>query len=340
LAELLKVEAYRVINRVSGATLEVLAADEASSWGLRPHLVIVDELAQWKSSVGPRRLFTSLFSSLPKTEASRLLIITSAGDPGHWSHRILEAAVSRPERWRVSQTPGPLPWMSEADLAEQRATLTDTDYRRLHLNEWVAPEDRLTSRSDVEACVGHEGVLVPERRFRYCAGLDLGLRNDRTVLTVAHLAEDRQTVVVDRQETWAGSKASEVELGEVEAVAEEAFRGYRCPIFLDPWNAAQLRQNLRRRGVRVQDFTFSQQNIGRLAVTLYRLLADGHLDLPNDPELVDELASVKLIERSPGVWRLDHDQGAHDDRAISLALAAYHLVSAPQRGRLHFAGAV
>jgi hypothetical protein len=32
-----------------------------------------------------------------------------------------------------------------------------------------------------------------------------------------------------------------------------------------------------------------------------------------------------LRETSPGVYRLDHDHGHHDDRAIALALAAVHL---------------
>ncbi len=342
LESLLKVETWRVVNRSSGASFEVLAADEASSWGLRPHLVVVDEFAQWGNGAGPRRLWSSVFSALPKVPGARLLVITSAGLPTHWSAKVLESAESRPSRWRVSQVPGPLPWMSEEDLAEQRSTLTDVDFRRLHLNQWTAPEDRLTSRSEVLACVGHEGVLEPVAGVRYVASLDLGLKNDRSCLTVSHLEERdaRRVVVVDRQEVWAGSRARPVELAEVEAVVFEAARAYRCPVYVDPWQSAQMAQALRRRGVKVVDFTFSQSSNGRLAVTLYRLLKDGLLDLPADDDLTDELAAVRLIERSPGVYRLDHDDDAHDDRAVSLALGAHQLLSRPTRGRLHFTGAM
>jgi hypothetical protein len=50
------------------------------------------------------------------------------------------------------------------------------------------------------------------------------------------------------------------------------------------------------------------------------------LRLPDDEALLDELANVRLRETSPGVMRMDHDAGRHDDRAIALALAAHRLV--------------
>jgi hypothetical protein len=55
------------------------------------------------------------------------------------------------------------------------------------------------------------------------------------------------------------------------------------------------------------------------------------LRLPDDPELLDELANVRLRESSPGVLRMDHDAGRHDDRAIALALASHRLVSRDER---------
>jgi len=45
--------------------------------------------------------------------------------------------------------------------------------------------------------------------------------------------------------------------------------------------------------------------------------------------LLDELAHVRLRESSPGVYRLDHDSGRHDDRAVALALAVTTLLQDP-----------
>ena len=98
-------------------------------------------------------------------------------------------------------------------------------------------------------------------------------------------------------------------------------------VVVDPWQAAHLTQNLRNRRVRIQEFAFSAQSVGRLAITLHRLLRDHQVALPEDAELIDELANVKLVETAPSSYRIDHEASAHDDRVISLALAAHRLVT-------------
>jgi phage FluMu gp28-like protein len=62
-------------------------------------------------------------------------------------------------------------------------------------------------------------------------------------------------------------------------------------------------------------------------MTLHRLIRDRRLRLPDDDDLVSELARVQLKETSPGVLRMDHAAGGHDDQAVAMALAANHLVS-------------
>ena len=312
------------------STVEVLPADEASAFGLRPWLAIADELAVWPSSRNAKGVWAAVLSAMPKVPHARLVVLTSAGAPDHWSHAVLEHARTSPQ-WRVSETPGPLPWIPAEVLDEQRRLLTPSLFARLHLNAWTAGEDRLTTPAQVRACVGHSAVLPPETRHRYVAALDVGLVNDRTVLTVAHLERRADpVVVVDRVEVWQGTKANPVQLSDVEAVIAEAVRDYRgARLVVDPWQAAHLCQRLRTRGVRVEEFSFSSASVGRLALTLYRLLRDSAIDLPDDPELIEELSRVRLIETAPGSYRIDHDRSEHDDRVISLALAALHLVERP-----------
>lgn len=324
----LTVDNWKVTAAGTGATLEVLPADEASAWGLRPHLAIVDELAQWKTTTGPRRLWSAIFSALPKVAGSRLVVLTSAGDPAHWSYGVLERAKARPQRWRVSEIPGPCPWIDGKDLAEQEAELAEWEFARLHLNRWMESEDRLTSADDLRACVRLDGPREPHPARTYVIGLDLGLKNDRTVVGVCSLDPDEPDVVaLDRMGVWQGSRAAPVELGEVEAWLLQAWGDYgHPPVVADPYQAAQLLQRLTARGVSAEAYNFTQQSVSRLALRLHQLIADHALALPDDDELLDELANVRLQERSPGVYRLDHDPDKHDDRAIALALAAHGLV--------------
>jgi hypothetical protein len=56
--------------------------------------------------------------------------------------------------------------------------------------------------------------------------------------------------------------------------------------------------------------------------------------LPDDPDLIDELVNVKLVEIAPSSYRIDHDSSQHDDRVISLALAAHRLVTTTARRKI------
>jgi hypothetical protein len=338
----LLVGANRVTNANTGATLQVMASDDASAWGLRPHLTITDEIGQWPSHRRVQRLWSAIVSALPKVEGSRLVALTSAGDPAHWSHKVLERARSA-DGWRASEMPGPTPWTAESELVELRRDLSEWEYRRLVLNEWTAADDRLTSAEDLRRCVTLEGSLAPAWGVRYVIGLDLGVKDDRTVLSVCHaepVVKPGQRpgqvagvrVVLDRQQVWEGSRRNPVRLDEVEAAVWEVSRSFnRAKVVCDPWQAMGMAQRLRERGVVVTEFAFSQQSVGRLAMSLYQLLRDGMLALPPDEALIDELAHVRLEERAPGVVRMEHDSGRHDDRAISLALAAHQLLADPPR---------
>jgi cellulose biosynthesis protein BcsQ len=168
---------------------------------------------------------------------------------------------------------------------------------------------------------------------RYVVGLDLGLKNDRTVMTVAH-AERRDggapLVVLDRIAVLEGTRARPVQLADVEALAEQTSLSYgHARIRLDPWQAVGLAQRLRDKGVTVEEWTFSAQSVGRLGKSLHLLMRDHRLALPDDRDLLDELVTVRLRKSAPGVFRLDHDAGQHDDRAVSLGLAALALVERP-----------
>jgi phage terminase large subunit-like protein len=319
----LDVNAYRVTVTRTGTTLEVLPADGPSAWGLRPWFVTVDEFAQWPDTRGARTVWEAVTSAVAKVHGCRLVVLTTAGDPAHWSRRVLDHALTDP-LWRVHEVAGPAPWLDPRKVEEQRRRLPDSVYRRLFLNEWVSGEDRLVSAEDLAACVVLDGPQARLPGMAYVAGVDVGLKNDRTAVAVCHIAHG--TVTLDRLAVWSGTRLQPVRLTDVEEYLAKVARDYRAQIVVDPWQSAQLTERLRRRNVRVREFPFTAQSVGRIASTLYLLLRERNLRLPDDPELLDELANVRLRETSPGVLRMDHDSGRHDDRAIALALAAHRLV--------------
>jgi phage FluMu gp28-like protein len=243
---------------------------------------------------------------------------------------VLDHAYADP-LWRVHELPGPPHWIDGTRLAGERRRLPESSYRRLFLNEWAASEDRLASEDDLAACVTLDGPLDPRSGIRYAVGLDIGLRHDATVAAVCHAetipGAAHPRIVVDRMQVWRGSRLRPVQLSAVEEWVEEAARRYgQARVRFDPFQAVHLAQRLKRKGITVEEFTFSPASVAKLASILLQLIREHAVALPDDADLLGELRNLRLRESSPGVFRLDHDRHGHDDRAVALALAASWLV--------------
>ena len=287
----------------NGSVLEVLAADAPSAWGLRPSFVCVDELAQWPSTAGPRALWEAVTSAMAKLPRSRLLVMTSSGMPEHWSHKVLEHAKADP-LWRVHENPRP----SALDSSRTSGRTKKAAYR-LKLHPPVR-EPMVRKRGPphvIERLAGLRnpaGPQSPREGVVYVIGVDLGVRHDRTVAAVCH-GEPKVPQPPSRSTAWKsgrGLPARPVDFGVVEEWLRETSRCYNhATIEGDPWQAIGMYQRLRAAGVRVNEFTFSQSSIGKLATTVYTAIRDHHIALPPDEALLDELANVRLRETSTPV---------------------------------------
>jgi hypothetical protein len=306
----------------------------------------VDELCNWSGTEAARKLWESLSTSAAKLAEARLLAISTPSDPTHWTKRIYDFAEGS-ELWSTATIPGPVDWLDPRKVEEARQRLAPSSFARLFLCEWASSEDRLATVDDLRACVSLEGPQPFVSGREYVVAADLGVVRDRSVAMVVHrepigagdvaaagddgrlLIEYR--IVLDRVAVWHGTPAAPVQLAEVEGWLEQAAMSYHAGLVLDPWQSIGLGQRLRSRGVRVSEFAFSSSSVARLANTLAGLIRNRALALPPDEELLSELARVRLRETAPGVVRMDSEPGEHDDRAVTLALAAHHLMARPER---------
>ena len=316
--------AWSVTQLLPRVRMDALASDSASAYGLLPSLLVVDEIHQWYSTPSARNTWEAIVSASPKVEGCRLVVMSTAGDPAHWTRRIRDHAVSD-SRWRAHEVPGPTPWISDDALDEQRALLAPSAFARLHLNQWTEAEDRLVSPGALAECVTREGPTLPERGVGYVIGLDIGLTHDRTAAVVAHMADG--VVVVDLVKAWAGTPREPVNLaavGEWLALVGEDYN--RATLVYDPHEATAIVQGLGWRKRRLVAYNFSQSSVGHLAMALYQVMRSRRIALYPDTALIDEMANVRLRETQPQIYRIDHDPQRHDDRVIALALATRHLM--------------
>ncbi|HVV76333.1 MAG TPA: hypothetical protein VHC43_09885 [Mycobacteriales bacterium] len=325
----------------TGVELDVLPADAASSWGLSPALLLIDEFCMWPRSGGAQEFLDALLSSLPKVPDSRALLFSTPSSPTHPSFKLFEAAVAD-EAWRVSHLRGPAPWQSSAELAAERRRLPESMYRRLFEAEWMAPDDVLTSLEDVRACVRSSPIVREPAGHRYAVGVDLSVSSDFTAVAVCHseqLEPGSRLLVVDSLRVWKPSRRHPLDMAAVEAHIVAAARAYGAQVVADKYQAVGLVQRLQAAGIsaRGEDFTVASNT--RRALLLHDLLRDRRLDIPNDAELVEELASLTLRETTPGSYRLASVEktGGHRDRSTAISLAAEAVLRG--RGpRMTFAG--
>lgn len=328
------VQANRVIAPETGVTLEVLAADDSGAYGLRPALLVLDELCQWPETVRARRFYEALTTALPKVPGSRMVIITTAGDPSHWSRKVFDAANAEPDRWRVSMEHEPPPWLDPKEIEAERRSLLPSSFARLFENRWVASEDRLFKPDDVRACATLRGPQEPVQGRIYVLGVDLALRNDRAVVAVGHREGngDAASVVVDRLDVFRPTKARDVQMADVQECVRHRSREYnRGEVIFDPAQAWSMMQNLKTSDVQVREHTFTTASNSRRTMQLLQLVRERRLAIPEDDELIDELVALRLVESSPGVYRYDHDAGRHDDLATAVSLVADRLIEKASR---------
>lgn len=344
LAGMFEVRADQVSLPDRAVTLTVLPADGAGAWGLLPWWVFLDELAQAKSTPNAREFAEALLTALPKVHDSRLLVMTTAGSPLHWSHPMYQAARAS-ARWRVSDwTPenglAPTPWQDPEELEEARRSLPAASYERLFHNRWTSADEAVWDEDAVAELVRPTAERIPPGEGPYVVAVDIGLTKDRTAISVSHVEDlwhrdlatgevvhDGEEVVCDALRYFEGTRASPVRLAEVENEVVRLARRYRhAEVVFDPYQAASLSQNLRNRGFRATPFHFSAASKQRLASTAINLVRDRSWSLPGDPTLVEELRGLRVTERASGMFAIDHAAGGHDDGFMACVLGAHHLL--------------
>lgn len=331
LGSAVEVQQHKIVTPMTGAVMDVISSDLASSWGRTPRWLFIDEICNHERNESAKGFIESLLTSLPKRRDSQCLAGSTPSSPSHWSYDLWESAQADP-LWRTSRTSGPAPWQDPAELESERRRLPESLWRRLFLCEWAEADDALADAESVAACVRSSGVLPPRPGVQYIVAFDLSVSSDHTAVSVCH-SEVRgglRVIVVDLVRAWVPKSGRPVDLLEVEGFVGVIAREYNhARVVGDPYQAVAMTQRLREGGLQVRAVTFTAGTNSRRAQMLLRLIRDRAMDLPDDDALRSELLSLRLQEGStPGVLKLTSEAGAagHHDRVTAVMLAAEDLL--------------
>lgn len=335
----LRVENERIIGP-NDSWVRVLNLSDSGAWGLRgARILICDEFCQWPETRGAKRVYTAIRTTVQKVPGCKLVILSSSGEPSHWSRPIYIAGKNDANSgWRVSDMPGPVPWQDPKEIEELRDELTPSEFDRLVLNIWSEDEDRAVSEEDFEkakqpARADGKGWRIRDvhPHIQYIETIDIGIVNDATVFCISHKESlktgDRtgpKRVVIDHLERWAGSKKEPIQLDKVEdRAAELAIEFNKARVYADPNQFVGNLQSLNKRGIHAEQWDFTAASVGSVATALVQAFRNEQIHVPDVKILKDELLRVRLRESAPGVTRLDHDRSGHDDQAVVIGMATH-----------------
>jgi phage terminase large subunit-like protein len=369
LAKILEVQAARVINTHTGSEAVILASDAASNYGLLVDFIVCDELTHWSRPDLWESLFSAsakrancvlvvitnagfgdswqhalresirgradwLLSRLDGPQASWITEATLA------EQRALLPDIAFRRLWLNEWTQGTGDAFSPADLEACVALAGPLEGPEAEFQYCCGVDIGLRHDSSAVVVVGrHVGRVERVKRTRPAARDpvmraladidDGGAEPVQDVVTIFHRGTGRLKLAALR--VWTPERGRTVDLQSVEStIAELANRFGVGTVACDPWNAAQLAQNLARRGLRPLEAHPTGANLQLMARTLLDAITDRQLDLFADPTLLADLRALRVTEKSYG-FRLtaprrsagDSSGTRHADTASALQLALF-----------------
>lgn len=325
----------------NGVVIEALAADTAGSAGLRPYVLVLDELWQWAGDQPRVKAFYEfLVTAVPKIPGARLVVMSTAPHPDHAFAGLVEEA-RRDPRWRLNwwtEEDGlaPAPWQNPADIASVRATLSEGAYARLFLNRMVAGADSaLCSPEDIATLFRAEGDRLADpdvMRGPWVCGLDLSVSGDNTGLAVGTLERSRrgQRVVVAETVTWKPTRERPLSQQEVYVtILRLAARYPGLRVVADPYQALGLLERLRGAGLPTGTFAFTAKSKAAIGAMSVDLVRTGRWSLPPDPDLLRDFRELQVVDRPDNTVWVEAPRSAtgHGDTATAVQIASSELLS-------------
>ena len=168
----------RSSSRPSTSPSKSCQADAPSAWGRRGWWWTVDEISSWSDTPGMHEFWTALSTAWPKVSGCRVVVISTAGSPAHFSRKLFETADAEPN-WRLSDSHDVAPWIDAATIRGERRRLSEGTYGRLWENRWTQAEDHLVSEANLRRCVTvTDWPANPKPGTRYVIGVDLATKYD------------------------------------------------------------------------------------------------------------------------------------------------------------------
>lgn len=319
LAKLIQIDKWQLSCPTTGSTCEILTSDPHGTSGGNPDIVVLDECVQ----ITREEYAAHMLNNATKRVDAITIVTTNAGFKNTWQFGLRELARTSP-LWTFHQGREKAPQIPDAEFEQARQFNTASCFARNFLGQWSSGSGDALAAELIEAAITlQSGQRQRLDKWRYTCGVDLGISNDHcAAVTLGTQAGTGRIALVDCM-SWKPPRGGQVDLAAVEQYcAKLHFRFNLQSLWIDPYQAILLGQNLTRKGLRVEQMTFTGANLNRMASALLEVFASHSIDLFPDDQLIRDLGRLSIVERPFG-YKIEatRDADGHADRATALAIA-------------------
>jgi len=295
---------------VNGSTLQFLSAERYDSIrGFSFNYVVIDEAAYIREEAINEAILPTL------TAIGKKCLIISTPKSKNWFYQwYLRGNTSNNVYTSFKGISHDNPHVDISFIIEQEKSLPPEIYKQEYLAQFSeASNDVFTNVDNV--CILDEWN-GPKTGTRYFAGIDLGLSNDYSVLTI--IDEVGRICYIERIN---GTSYAEITSAFTTTIGRYKIKGGYCEI---NGPGRPVYEQLSSYNRKIQPFTTTNETKNKGIRQLIYDIQEGTLMLPSQklfPHLYNELNSYTYKINNTGTLSFSHPSGLHDDCIMSLMLA-------------------
>ena len=342
----IKISAFAVSPAVRGASNVVVILDEFA------HFIDseVGRKAKNLDEVMYEALTPSIsgFTTPDGKSFGKKFIISSPNGPKGFMYRMLQEAHTYNENTLAINTPSH--WINlrvSGDEIKDLWNKSELSCRQEYLGEFVTKEsDWIKNPNKIWACVNK---LNPNQlpgyklnnNIKYYLGIDLGLSNDGAAFSVAHIEpirpeqvyiDDEYEKITAKDETLIVDYINYLKPAEGETLSNVAVLDQIALLLsrfnivygvYDQWAGELWTQLFKQRGFNMLHvMNATQQSNNDVAMNFKQLIMEGRLMLPDYPEFIDEIFSLKETVGRNGLIKVENTM-EHDDMFDAVGRSLY-----------------
>lgn len=332
------------IEYPNGSVIEMLPTDPKGEAGGNHDLLVYSELWGW-SSQAHQDMWAEMTISPTKYGRAQRWIDTYAGFSGE--SPVLEFlyeqvvndencidpeyqfyANKRSKIFATWVTKARFPWQTDAYYAEQRSTLTDNQFRRMHENQWVTSEQAFLP--DMKWWTRLKDTNMPPltKYTPMVVAIDAGTDSDCFAIvgvTIDPRRKDDRCTLVRYVRVWYPDQTQTDIFSEPVAELRRLARDYDVWQFTyDPWQMKYLAGQLKDEGLgSFEPFTQLSGERNEADKLLFDMIREGRIRHPGHPDLDEHMANANREEgRADQRIRItQRSERLKNDAVIALSMA-------------------